>query len=122
MVECQPSKLAMRVRFPSPAPRPSRLCTEGAMNKEGLVDYVAAATGETRKQVSQVLDAILAGITDALRRDEKVTLVGFGTFQVRSRAAREGRNPRTGEKIQIPARKAPAFTAGKDLKAELGRS
>ncbi|HLW49033.1 MAG TPA: HU family DNA-binding protein [bacterium] len=92
------------------------------MNKEGLVDYVAAATGETRKQVSQVLDAILAGITDALRRDEKVTLVGFGTFQVRSRAAREGRNPRTGEKIQIPARKAPAFTAGKDLKAELGRS
>jgi DNA-binding protein HU-beta len=91
------------------------------MNKEGLVDNVAAATGETRKQVLQVLDAILAGITDALRRDEKVTLVGFGTFQVRTRAAREGRNPRTGEKIQIPARKAPAFTAGKDLKTELSR-
>jgi nucleoid DNA-binding protein len=70
--------------------------------------------------VSQTLDAILAGITDALRREEKVTLVGFGTFQVRSRAAREGRNPRTGEKIQIAARKVPAFTAGKDLKAELG--
>jgi DNA-binding protein HU-beta len=91
------------------------------MNKEGLVDNVAAATGETRKQVLQVLDAILAGITDALRRDEKVTLVGFGTFQVRTRAAREGRNPRTGEKIQIPARKAPAFTAGKDLKTELSQ-
>jgi DNA-binding protein HU-beta len=91
------------------------------MNKEGLVDHVATATGETRKQVLHVLDAILAGITDALRRDEKVTLVGFGTFQVRTRAAREGRNPRTGEKIQIPARKAPAFTAGKDLKTELGR-
>ena len=90
------------------------------MNKEGLVEHVAGATGETRKQVAQVLDAILAGISDALKRDEKVTLVGFGTFQVRTRAAREGRNPRTGEKIQIPARKAPAFTAGKDLKAELG--
>lgn len=92
------------------------------MNKEGLVEHVAATTGETRKQVSLILDAILAGITAALRRDDKVTLVGFGTFQVRARAARDGRNPRTGEKIQIPARKAPAFTAGKDLKAELGRS
>jgi DNA-binding protein HU-beta len=91
------------------------------MNKEGLIDHVAGATGGTRKQVLQVLDAILAGITDALRRNEKVTLVGFGTFQVRTRAAREGRNPRTGEKIQIPARKAPAFTAGKDLKTELSR-
>lgn len=90
------------------------------MNKEALVEHVAAATGETRKQVSQVLDAILAGVTDALRRDEKVTLVGFGTFQVRRRAARDGRNPRTGEKIQIPARRVPAFSAGKDLKAELG--
>lgn len=89
------------------------------MNKEGLVEHVAGATGETRKQVSQVLDAILAGITDALKREEKVTLVGFGTFQVRTRAARDGRNPRTGEKIQIPARKVPAFTAGKDLKGEL---
>ena len=89
------------------------------MNKEGLVEHVAGATGETRKQVSQVLDAILAGITGALKRDEKVTLVGFGTFQVRTRAARDGRNPRTGEKIQIPARKVPAFTAGKDLKGEL---
>jgi DNA-binding protein HU-beta len=89
------------------------------MNKEGLVEHVAAATGETRKQVAQVLDAILSGITDALKRDEKVTLVGFGTFQVRTRAARDGRNPRTGEKIQIPARKVPAFTAGKDLKTEL---
>lgn len=89
------------------------------MNKEGLVEHVAGATGETRKQVSQVLDAILAGITDALKREEKVTLVGFGTFQVRTRAARDGRNPRTGEKIQIPARKVPAFTAGKDLKEEL---
>lgn len=89
------------------------------MNKEGLVEHVAGATGETRKQVSQVLDAILAGITGALKREEKVTLVGFGTFQVRTRAARDGRNPRTGEKIQIPARKVPAFTAGKDLKGEL---
>ena len=92
------------------------------MNKEGLVEHVAASTGDTRKQVLQVLDGVLAGITDALKRDEKVTLVGFGTFQVRSRAAREGRNPRTGEKIQIPARRTPAFTAGKDLKAELNRS
>jgi len=90
------------------------------MNKEELVEHVAAATGETKKQVTVLLDAVLATIGQALQREEKVTLVGFGTFQVRRRAERDGRNPRTGAKIRIPPRKVPAFTAGKDLKAEIG--
>ncbi|HLJ58348.1 MAG TPA: HU family DNA-binding protein [bacterium] len=89
------------------------------MNKEELVDHVAQGTGQTKKQAMVIVDAVFASIADALRRGEKVTVVGFGTFQVKSRAARDGRNPKTGDKIHIPSRKVPAFTAGKDLKAEV---
>lgn len=89
------------------------------MNKEELADRVAAQTGETKKRAMTMVDAVFSCITSALRQGEKVTIVGFGTFQVKSRAARDGRNPQTGEKIQIPPKKAPAFTAGKDLKAEV---
>lgn len=89
------------------------------MNKEGLVDEVAAQTGQVKKQVQAVVDAVFQTITGALQRGEKVTIVGFGTFQVRRRAAREGRNPRTGAKIRIPPKRVPAFTPGKDLKAAL---
>lgn len=89
------------------------------MNKEALIDDVVTRTGETKKQVTATVDAILASITNALKSGDKVTLVGFGTFQVRRRAARDGRNPRTGAPIQIPERNLPAFTAGKDLKAEV---
>ncbi len=89
------------------------------MNKEDLADHVAARTGQTKKQAMTMVDAVFGSITDALRQGEKVTIVGFGTFQVRGRAARDGRNPQTGAKIRIPPRKVPAFTAGKDLKAEV---
>ncbi len=87
------------------------------MNKEQLVERVAQQTGLSKKEVNAALDATLGAITAALRRGEKVTLVGFGTFQVRERKAREGRNPQTGERIRIPARRVPAFTAGKELRS-----
>jgi len=86
------------------------------MNKEQLVERVAQQTGLSKKDANAALDAALDAITTALRRGEKVTLVGFGTFQVRERKAREGRNPQTGERIRIPARRVPAFTAGKELR------
>lgn len=89
------------------------------MNKEQLIERVASRTGLSKKDANAALDAILDGITSALKKGEKVTLVGFGTFTVRRRKAREGRNPQTGEKIRIPARKVPAFTAGKELKAQV---
>lgn len=89
------------------------------MNKEQLIERVASKTGLSKKDANAALDAVLDGITSALKKGEKVTLVGFGTFTVRRRKAREGRNPQTGEKIKIPARKVPAFTAGKELKAQV---
>jgi DNA-binding protein HU-beta len=86
------------------------------MNKEQLIERVSNKTGLSKKDVNSALDALIDGITAALKKNDKVTLVGFGTFSVRKRAAREGRNPQTGAKIRIPARKVPAFTAGKELK------
>lgn len=86
------------------------------MNKEELVGAIAAASKMTKKDVSVVLDATLKCVTDALKGDDKVTLVGFGTFQVKSRAAREGRNPKTGAVLKIPAKKVPVFTPGKGLR------
>ncbi|MGI6610324.1 MAG: HU family DNA-binding protein [Limnochordia bacterium] len=86
------------------------------MNKSELIAAVAEATGLTRKAVSDVVDATLEAIADTLSRGEKVSLVGFGTFEVRDRAARSGINPATKEPIEIPASKSPAFKAGKQLK------
>ncbi|MDR7417643.1 MAG: HU family DNA-binding protein [Armatimonadota bacterium] len=87
------------------------------MNKEQLVEKVAERTGATKKDALEVLNSALDLITASLKKGEKVTLVGFGTFLVRKRKAREGRNPQTGMKIKIPAKKVPAFTAGKELKS-----
>jgi DNA-binding protein HU-beta len=87
------------------------------MNKEQLVERVAERTGATKKDALEVLNAALDLVTVSLKKGEKVTLVGFGTFLVRKRKAREGRNPQTGAKIRIPAKKVPAFTAGKELKS-----
>lgn len=86
------------------------------MNKDDLVTRVAESTGQSKKITEQVVTAALNAIADALAEDDKVTLVGFGTFQVRERAAREGRNPRTGAVVQIEARKSPQFSAGKGLR------
>ena len=85
------------------------------MVKADLVAKVAEI-GITKKQAAQVVDSVLDAIKDALASGDKVSLIGFGTFSVKERAAREGRNPRTGKKIRIPKKKVPAFKAGKALK------
>ncbi len=90
------------------------------MNKAELVEEVANQTGLTRKASRETIDAMISVVTDALAREEKVTLVGFGTFQVRERKARRGRNPQTGETIQIAAKKVPRFKPGKGLKEAIG--
>ena len=86
------------------------------MNKADLVAAVAAKTGDTKKAAEASVDAIVAAIKESLKKGEKVQLVGFGSFEVRKRAARKGRNPQTKEEIKIPASKAPVFKAGKALK------
>ena len=90
------------------------------MNKAQLVEEVVNQTGLTRRTAREAVNTITSVITDALARRDKVTLVGFGTFQVMERKARRGRNPRTGETVQIPAKKAPKFKAGKDLRGAVG--
>ena len=86
------------------------------MNKTDLVNVVAAETKVAKKDVDAVIAATLKAITDALKDGDKVALIGFGTFEVKATAAREGRNPKTGETITIPASKKPAFSASKALK------
>ena len=86
------------------------------MNKSELIDAVAAATGLTKADAGRALDATTDAIASALQQGNTVSLVGFGTFTVRHRAARTGRNPRTGETINIAASNNPAFKAGKALK------
>lgn len=85
------------------------------MVKAELVAKVAEI-GITKKQAAEVVDTIFAAIKDSLAKGDKVSLIGFGTFSVKERAAREGRNPRTGKKIKIPKKTVPSFKAGKELK------
>ncbi len=86
------------------------------MNKNDLISKVAEATGLSKADATKAVDAVFASIVDALKGGDEVRLVGFGTFSVADRAATTGRNPRTGETIQIPASKQPKFKAGKALK------
>ena len=86
------------------------------MNKSELIAAMAAKTGETKKDAEAALNAFVSVITETLAKGDKVQLVGFGSFEVRKRAARKGRNPQTKEEIKIPASKAPVFKAGKALK------
>lgn len=86
------------------------------MNKTELIAAVAEKAELKKVDAEKAVNAVIATITDAMKENDKVQLVGFGTFEVRERAAREGKNPRSGEKIQIPASKVPAFKAGKSLK------
>lgn len=86
------------------------------MNKTELVDAVATSAELSKAAAAKAVDAVVDSITAALKKGDKVTLIGFGTFEVRERAARTGRNPRTGEEIKIAAAKIPAFKAGKKLK------
>ena len=86
------------------------------MNKAELIAAIAAKTGDTKKAAEASVNALVDVITEALVKGDKVQLVGFGSFEVRKRAARKGRNPQTKEEIKIPASKAPVFKAGKALK------
>ncbi len=89
------------------------------MNKAQLVEEVSGEVGLSRRETQKVIDAIIGTIGGTLAKGEKVTLVGFGTFGVRQRKARTGRNPQTGATIQIPAKKVPKFVPGKNLKNEV---
>ncbi len=86
------------------------------MNKSELIDAVANAASLSKADSSRAVDGVIAAVTEALKSGDQVTVVGFGTFLVRQRAARSGRNPRTGQAIQIAASNAPAFKPGKALK------
>jgi|YelNatPaOPRAMG01_1025707.scaffolds.fasta_scaffold06938_2 DNA-binding protein HU-beta len=89
------------------------------MNKKELIDKVAEETGYHKKEIKDVVESVLATVSKSLAKDEKVQLVGFGTFEVVKRAAREGRNPQTGKKIKISERKVPKFRPGKAFKEEV---
>ena len=86
------------------------------MTKAELISIMAAGAGISKTAAGKALDKFVEGVKGALEKEERVTLVGFGTFSVSKRKARKGRNPRTGKEIKIPARKVPKFTAGKAFK------
>lgn len=86
------------------------------MNKTELIAKVAETTELTKKDATKAVDAVLDAIADALKTGDKVQLIGFGNFEVRERAARKGRNPQTGQEIEIASSKVPAFKPGKQLK------
>jgi DNA-binding protein HU-beta len=89
------------------------------MNKGELVDAVAAKTNITKKQADEVISAFLSVVTEAVANGDKVTLIGFGSFERRDRSEREGRNPKTNEPMTIPATRVPAFSAGKLFKEKV---
>ena len=92
------------------------------MNKSALVDAVANDSDMSKAQAARAVDSVLANVGDALGNGDSVSLVGFGTFSVRHRAAREGRNPQTGASMHIAASKVPGFKAGKGLKDKVKNS
>ncbi|MGK7908872.1 MAG: HU family DNA-binding protein [Synechococcus sp.] len=91
------------------------------MNKGELVDAVAMEAGVSKKNAEEILSAMLDVITTTVASGDKVSLIGFGSFEPRERKAREGRNPKTGEKLQIPATVVPAFSAGKGFKEAVAK-
>ena len=86
------------------------------VNKTELIEAIAASADISKAAAGRALDAVVDGVTDSLKKGDQVVLVGFGTFSVKDRAARTGRNPQTGAEIQIAAAKVPSFKAGKALK------
>lgn len=86
------------------------------MTKQDLIAFVADATEMTKADAGRALDAVVEGVKAGLKKEGKVTLVGFGTFEAKKRPAREGRNPQTGAAVKIPARVVPTFKAGSQLK------
>lgn len=96
----------------------SRLNTQ-QMNKAELIDKIAKDAGVTKTQANEALDSFTNAVVAALKKGDRVTLVGFGTFSVSERSARNGRNPQTGEVIKIKARKVPKFKAGKEFSTKI---
>lgn len=92
------------------------------MNKGDLIDLISAGAGITKVQANQALDSLVEGITGALKKGDRVTLVGFGTFSTSNRKARTGRNPQNGAPIKIAARRVAKFAAGAELKAAVNRA
>ena len=92
------------------------------MNKAQLIDHIAERAELTKQEAARALDAFLATVSDTLARGGDVTLVGFGTFQVDERAARKGRNPKSGETVLVPAKYVPHFKAGKELRERVDLS
>ena len=86
------------------------------MNKQELITAIAAKTELSKKDADKALAALTSTITEALKTEDKVSLVGFGTFEVKTRAAKESRNPQTGEKMMVPEKRVPSFKAGAGLK------
>ncbi|NLI68763.1 MAG: HU family DNA-binding protein [Bacilli bacterium] len=91
------------------------------MNKTDLINAVAEKSELSKKDAAKAVDAVFETVMDSLAKGEKVQIIGFGNFEVRERAARKGRNPQTGEEIEIPASKVPAFKAGKALRDAVRR-
>ena len=91
------------------------------MNKAELVELIANKTGTSKRESEECVDLVITAITKSVAKGEKVTLVGFGTFERRDRRAREGRDPRSGPEIDIPAKKVPAFSAGKHFKQAVNK-
>jgi DNA-binding protein HU-beta len=94
----------------------TRIIEGDDMNKSQLIDQIASGADISKAAAGRALDSFIDAVTGALKEDDKVSLVGFGTFEVRQRAARTGRNPQTGAEIKIAAANVPAFKAGKALK------
>ncbi len=88
----------------------------GVMTKAELVDEVARVVGLTKKQAETIVNIVFDSIVDSLRAGQKIELRGFGSFRLRSRKSRTGRNPKTGEKVEVPSKKIPYFKPGKELK------
>lgn len=93
----------------------------GVMTKAELVDEVARAIQVTKKQAETIVNVVFDSIVDSLRNGEKIELRGFGSFRLRSRKSRTGRNPKTGEKVEVPSKKIPYFKPGKELKELINR-
>ena len=92
------------------------------MNKGDLIERISTGAGISKVQANQALDSLVAGITGALKKGDRVTLVGFGTFSTSNRKARTGRNPQSGAPLKIAARRVAKFAAGAELKAAVNRS
>jgi len=96
--------------------------TNDGLTKANLVEEVARAAQVTKKQAEEIVQTVFATIVDSLHAGRKVELRGFGSFRIRSRGARLGRNPKTGERVEVPPKLIPYFKPGKELKEQLNRS